>query len=354
MRGLSTEVSDNIIDRVDLAVSDMKSGLNKLTDGTANLLKEASVKVANQFARSIEETAAKPVILLEEESIDQVGQKVKPIPEQLTELKGRVHERMNKVVTGINKGVSNVNSRMEHSVGNMMSKANSAVDDIHSAASNALQGMKDFTDAAADPITKQFNSKTSVLNSKVKLMITKVNRAIDDMKGGMHDLAHGITEGMKEASEKIAAQLAQSVHEHVRQEIELARASEPASLLEMQASLRHNGGATMSRAHSAVQAIRVAASDALGGLQDLIDTAGESVLIQVGSSNEVGTKVNDMMDRTSKAIVDMKTSVREFAYGMTDSLKEASDKISSELTRTVDEHVRRELAIARSEGFADP
>eukprot|EP00420_Gonyaulax_spinifera_P035405 CAMPEP_0197878846 /NCGR_PEP_ID=MMETSP1439-20131203/7112_1 /TAXON_ID=66791 /ORGANISM="Gonyaulax spinifera, Strain CCMP409" /LENGTH=49 /DNA_ID=CAMNT_0043498303 /DNA_START=24 /DNA_END=173 /DNA_ORIENTATION=- len=49
------------------------------------------------------------------------------------------------------------------------------------------------------------------------------------MKTGVHDLARGMTDGLKDASEKVAAQLAQSVHEHVRQEIELARAAEPAS-----------------------------------------------------------------------------------------------------------------------------
>mmetsp|Transcript_61782 Transcript_61782/g.180556 ORF Transcript_61782/g.180556 Transcript_61782/m.180556 type:complete len:219 (-) Transcript_61782:46-702(-) len=149
--------------------------------------------------------------------------------EQITELKGRMHNRLDKVVTGVNKGVTSVNSRVEHSVGSMMSKANSAMDDVHSAASNAMQGMKDFAEAATDPVAKKVNEQTSKLSGKVKFMIGKLNRAIEDMKGGVHDLAHGMATGMKEASEKVAAQLAQSVHEHVRQEIELARASEPAS-----------------------------------------------------------------------------------------------------------------------------
>mmetsp|Transcript_51319 Transcript_51319/g.164317 ORF Transcript_51319/g.164317 Transcript_51319/m.164317 type:complete len:90 (-) Transcript_51319:99-368(-) len=89
--------------------------------------------------------------------------------------------------------------------------------------------MKDFTETASEPVVKQVNDKTMQFNSKVKLMVTKINKAIEDMKTGVHDMAHGMTDGLKEASEKVAAQLAQSVHEHVRQEIELARAAEPAS-----------------------------------------------------------------------------------------------------------------------------
>lgn len=156
--------------------------------------------------------------------------KVKRSPQQkIADLKETVNTRMEKVAAGVNKGVTNLNSRVEHSMGNMMSKANSVMDDIHSAASNAVQGVKDFSDAASDPIVRKVNNRTAVMNSKVKVMINKINRAIDDMKTGAHDLASGVTRGMKEASEKISAQLAQSVHEHIRQEIELARAAEPAS-----------------------------------------------------------------------------------------------------------------------------
>mmetsp|Transcript_56566 Transcript_56566/g.113541 ORF Transcript_56566/g.113541 Transcript_56566/m.113541 type:complete len:200 (-) Transcript_56566:41-640(-) len=156
--------------------------------------------------------------------------KTKRSPAQkIADLKETVNQRMNKVAAGVNKGVTDLNARVEHSVGNMMSKSNAVMDDIHSAASNVMQGVKDFGDAASDPIVRKVNNRTAVMNSKVKLMISKINKAIDDMKNGAHELATGMTNGMKEASEKISAQLAQSVHEHIRQEIELARAAEPAS-----------------------------------------------------------------------------------------------------------------------------
>mmetsp|Transcript_79771 Transcript_79771/g.247421 ORF Transcript_79771/g.247421 Transcript_79771/m.247421 type:complete len:198 (+) Transcript_79771:136-729(+) len=156
--------------------------------------------------------------------------KAKRSPAQkVAELKENVNLRMNKVATGVNKGISNLNARVEHKVGNMMSKANAVMDDIHSAASGALQGAKDFSDAAAEPVVRKVNNQTAILNKKVNLMIVKINKAIEDMKTGAHDLAAGMTKGMKDASEKVSAQLAQSVHEHIRQEIELARAAEPAS-----------------------------------------------------------------------------------------------------------------------------
>jgi len=149
--------------------------------------------------------------------------------ERVEDWKRNINERMAKASEGVNKGMSNLNARVEHSVGNMMSKANSIMDDVHSAASNTLQGVKDFSDAAADPIVSKVNNGTARLNTKVKVMIGKINKAIDDMKQGTHELAAGMTRGMKEATEKVSAQLAQSVHEHVRQEIELARSAEPAS-----------------------------------------------------------------------------------------------------------------------------
>eukprot|EP00413_Alexandrium_margalefii_P049642 CAMPEP_0204606346 /NCGR_PEP_ID=MMETSP0661-20131031/59028_1 /ASSEMBLY_ACC=CAM_ASM_000606 /TAXON_ID=109239 /ORGANISM="Alexandrium margalefi, Strain AMGDE01CS-322" /LENGTH=493 /DNA_ID=CAMNT_0051617665 /DNA_START=62 /DNA_END=1543 /DNA_ORIENTATION=+ len=338
------------ITKINKAIDDMKGGMHDLAHGLTDGMKEASEKIAAQLAQSVHEhvrqeielaRAAEPASLLEVSM--EPARPSKPVSEQFSQLKDRVSERMNKVATGLNKGVSTVNSRMEHSVGNMMSKANSAVDDIHSAASNALQGVKDFSDAASEPITKKVNSQTAMLNSKVKVFITKINKAIDDMKGGMHDLAHGLTDGMKEASEKIAAQLAQSVHEHVRQEIELARAAEPASLLEVRAE--HNGGAAMSKAHTAVDTIRTAASRALDGMRDLMDTAGGPL-----KSAHVGPEVEEMISRTNQAIGDMQTSVHDFAHGMTDGLMQAGEKISAELTKTVDEHVRRELELARAAG----
>eukprot|EP00416_Gambierdiscus_australes_P043413 CAMPEP_0171105750 /NCGR_PEP_ID=MMETSP0766_2-20121228/63373_1 /TAXON_ID=439317 /ORGANISM="Gambierdiscus australes, Strain CAWD 149" /LENGTH=210 /DNA_ID=CAMNT_0011566683 /DNA_START=110 /DNA_END=742 /DNA_ORIENTATION=- len=164
--------------------------------------------------------------LKEEEALNERG----PHPaEKIAALKAKVTNKAAEVASTVNKGLSNVNAKVEHSVGKMVSTASSAVDDMHSAASHALQGLKDFADSAAEPVAQQVNARSSKLNGKVKFMITKINKAIDDMKNGMHEFAHGMTEGLKEASEKVAAQLAQSVHEHVRQEIELARAAEPAS-----------------------------------------------------------------------------------------------------------------------------
>jgi len=298
-------------------------------------LDDTSALVQHEAPR-LHAAADSPVSLIEEESGQAPGPKV-PFKEQLADFKQRTGAKVTKAITGVNKGVSTVNARLEHSVGNMMSKANSAVDDVHSAASNTLQGVKDFTDAASEPVSSKVNTQSALFNGKVKVMIGKINHAIDDMKGGMRDLAHGVTEGMKEASEKIAAQLAQSVHEHVRQEIELARAAEPASLLEVEA--RHNGGAVMSKAHSAVDAIRTAANHALDGMKELVDAAGQNVFQQTSHSANIGSEVGDMISRTDEAIGDMKSSVHDFATGMTDSLKEASEKIMTELVRTVDEHL---------------
>jgi len=309
---------DNGFSRVKMDLDDLESGMNKLVTSIADIRE-----------------ATEPVSLLEEDAA--VGTTNAPFKERVADWKGRVGERVNKVTTGLNKGVSSVNARLEHSVGNMMSKANSVVDDVHSAASNSLQGVKDFTDAASEPITKKVNTQSALFNRKVKVMIGKVNRAIEDMKGGVRDLAHGVTEGMKEASEKIAAQLAQSVHEHVRQEIELARAAEPASLLEVEA--RHNGGAVMSKAHSAVNAIRTAADHALDGMRELVDAAGQSALQQAPHSADLGSEVGDMIGRTHEAIGEMRSSVHDFAAGTADGLKEASEKIMTELARTVDEHL---------------
>merc|ERR1719362_2516106 len=142
------------------------------------------------------------------ESLGPEGPGVHP-RQKIEALKEKVSNKVREVGSTMNKGLSNVNAKVEHSVGHLMSTANSAVDDIHSAASKAFQGLKDFTDSAAEPIAKQVNARSSALNGKVKFMITKINKAIDDMKGGMHDFAKGMTEGLKEASEKVAAQLAQ-------------------------------------------------------------------------------------------------------------------------------------------------
>eukprot|EP00408_Alexandrium_pacificum_P066246 CAMPEP_0171172890 /NCGR_PEP_ID=MMETSP0790-20130122/9946_1 /TAXON_ID=2925 /ORGANISM="Alexandrium catenella, Strain OF101" /LENGTH=198 /DNA_ID=CAMNT_0011637749 /DNA_START=85 /DNA_END=681 /DNA_ORIENTATION=+ len=149
--------------------------------------------------------------------------------QRVADWKHTINARVEKGNAAVNKGITELNAKFEHSVGNLMSKANSVMDDVHSAASNTLQGVKDFSDSAADPIVAKVNNGTAVLNTKVKTMIGKINKAIDDMKSGAHELATGVTRGMKEATEKISAQLAQSVHEHVRQEIELARSAEPAS-----------------------------------------------------------------------------------------------------------------------------
>mmetsp|Transcript_109422 Transcript_109422/g.265967 ORF Transcript_109422/g.265967 Transcript_109422/m.265967 type:complete len:225 (-) Transcript_109422:64-738(-) len=209
-------------------------GAHARLDDVIGLMQQRGHDAAPLEARVMSEALEAPesdahASLLEIQSSQEPHGPRKTPAEQITELKGRVHSRLDKVMTGVNKGISSVNSRVEHSVGNMMSRANGALDDVHSAASNALQGVKDFTDAASDPVAKKVNEQAGKLNSKVKLMIAKINGAVEEMKSGVHDLAHGVTTGMKEASEKIAAQLAQSVHEHVRQEIELARASEPAS-----------------------------------------------------------------------------------------------------------------------------
>merc|ERR1719350_2565099 len=110
-----------------------------------------------------------------------------------------------------------------------MSQANSRVDDLHVAASNAIEGIKDKVETGAQPVVQKVNERTAVFNKQVGKMVTKFNKAIENMKTSVHDLARGMTDGLKDASEKVAAQLAQSVHEHVRQEIELARAAEPAS-----------------------------------------------------------------------------------------------------------------------------
>merc|ERR1719192_506739 len=102
-----------------------------------------------------------------------------------------------------------------------MSQASSQVDDLHAAASHAIQ-------TAAQPVAQKVNERTAVFNKQVGKMVSKFNTAIEKMKTNVHDLARGMTDGLKDASEKVAAQLSQSVHEHVRQEIELARAAEPA------------------------------------------------------------------------------------------------------------------------------
>merc|ERR550525_32365 len=80
-----------------------------------------------------------------------------------------------------------------------------------------------MTEAAAQPVAQKVNDRTAVFNKQVGKMESKFNTAIEKMKTNVHDLARGMTDGLKDASEKVAAQLAQSVHEHVRQEIELAR-----------------------------------------------------------------------------------------------------------------------------------
>jgi len=296
-------------------------------------------------AQRLHAAADSPVSFIEEESAQAPGPKV-PFKEQFADFKQRTGEKVARVMTGLNKGVSTVNARLEHSVGNMMSKSNSAVDDVHSAASNALQGVKDFSDAASEPITKKVNTQSALFNSKVKVMIGKVNHAIDDMKSGTRELAHGVTEGMKEASEKIAAQLAQSVHEHVRQEIELARAAEPASLLELDAA-EHSGASAMSKAHHAVDAIRSSAAEAFDGLEELVHVVGNN--LSGAHSAHVDSEVDDMLGRTADAIAEMRSSVHDFAHGMTDVLKEASEKIGTELTRTVDEHMQQGLELDRAE-----
>mmetsp|Transcript_42522 Transcript_42522/g.121203 ORF Transcript_42522/g.121203 Transcript_42522/m.121203 type:complete len:189 (-) Transcript_42522:87-653(-) len=149
--------------------------------------------------------------------------------QKFAELKENLAAKAQKGLATVNKEVSRVNGQLQKGVGNFVSKSNSAVDDIQSAAGNAVQGLKDFTESASQPIVQAVSDRTAIFNKRVGTMVGRINKAIEDMKNGVHDLAHGMTDGLKEASEKIAAQLAQSVHEHVRQEIELARAAEPAS-----------------------------------------------------------------------------------------------------------------------------
>merc|ERR1719189_3319684 len=95
-----------------------------------------------------------------------------------------------------------------------------------SQANNAVQGVRDMAETAAQPVAQKVNERTAVFNKQVGKLVTKFNKGIENMKTSVHDLARGMTDGLKDASEKVAAQLAQSVHEHVRQEIELARAAE--------------------------------------------------------------------------------------------------------------------------------
>eukprot|EP00408_Alexandrium_pacificum_P026317 CAMPEP_0171185030 /NCGR_PEP_ID=MMETSP0790-20130122/16087_1 /TAXON_ID=2925 /ORGANISM="Alexandrium catenella, Strain OF101" /LENGTH=160 /DNA_ID=CAMNT_0011650031 /DNA_START=49 /DNA_END=528 /DNA_ORIENTATION=+ len=134
-------------------------------------LDDTSALVQHEAPR-LHAAADSPVSLIEEESGQAPGPKV-PFKEQLADFKQRTGAKVTKAITGVNKGVSTVNARLEHSVGNMMSKANGAVDDIHSAASNTLQGVKDFTDAASEPVTKKVNTQSALFNSKVKVMIGK-------------------------------------------------------------------------------------------------------------------------------------------------------------------------------------
>eukprot|EP00408_Alexandrium_pacificum_P062970 CAMPEP_0171171656 /NCGR_PEP_ID=MMETSP0790-20130122/9326_1 /TAXON_ID=2925 /ORGANISM="Alexandrium catenella, Strain OF101" /LENGTH=349 /DNA_ID=CAMNT_0011636509 /DNA_START=60 /DNA_END=1109 /DNA_ORIENTATION=- len=303
---------DNGFSRVKMDLDDLESGMNKLVTSIADIRE-----------------ATEPVSLLEEDAA--VGTTNAPFKERVADWKGRVGERVNKVTTGLNKGVSSVNARLEHSVGNMMSKANSVVDDVHSSASNALQGVKDFTDAASEPISKKVNTQAGLLNSKVKVMITKINRAIDDMKGGVRDLAHGVTEGMKEASEKIAAQLAQSVHEHVRQEIELARAAEPASLLEIgsgAAVSRSSLQSSMSKARVAVDMIRASTEHAFTGMAMLMDNAAEKLVEHANTDADASAEVEDMVGSVKASISDAQASVRDSTRSMTDSLQAASESIA--------------------------
>mmetsp|Transcript_47235 Transcript_47235/g.109276 ORF Transcript_47235/g.109276 Transcript_47235/m.109276 type:complete len:247 (-) Transcript_47235:80-820(-) len=79
------------------------------------------------------------------------------------------------------------------------------------------------------PPQSRASKRSSVFNKKVSMLKSRVNKALTDMKDGLRELSRGINYGVLEASERIASQLADSVHEHVRQEIELARAAEPAS-----------------------------------------------------------------------------------------------------------------------------
>merc|ERR1719471_470761 len=63
---------------------------------------------------------------------------------------------------------------MEKTVSDMMSQANSRVDDLHAAASKTIQGVKDTTQAAAQPMIQKVN-RTAVFNKQVEKMVSKFN-----------------------------------------------------------------------------------------------------------------------------------------------------------------------------------
>lgn len=296
--------SDAIAERMDKAMNDMKMGLSRFIHVTTDVVDEAT----QDFTSEVE---AERVSLLEEGAV-QFPLPVptfKPIKEQIAGMETRLLKRMNKAVNMMSKGINRMNTMIEKKAGKAINVSSSAVDDMQAGAQAALSSME------LEEATESKN-RTASIDKNAHIVMAKVNKAFDEMKGGMQELAKSFEDSMREAGATVARHLSRTVEDHVREELESALNAEAASLLEL------------GTAHTAVSKVHTAAYRALDSVQDFLESTGK-LHIDSATAMDGKVKLGEALYKAAESIADMKNMITNFADDLHDSLAKVGGSLTS-------------------------